>query len=296
MRASGRNGCLVSKELPTYGQMPHRKEAQTGCSRLFVEPLSPTCCLALTRCMPLSDFWTAARQDDGPKMQEIAMQRRSWRKELDAKIETHRRIPTGIGSGAASVDHKLRALVHKIFAETQTLTALHNFLSQVRGFCTDSGTEQSLADVGGCSLQDVLPPWWGSDGLQSEELTDAGSEYVFPQCVIAPGSLHIIRNMCTEVSKRFWDASGSLFLFIVLVLVTTTTVGGTTVIAVLRCIPLQQRCFSIRLTSPAAPATSLPERFDEVSSTTKNGFQGFKRSFAFSITTISAKGFLELVS
>ena len=89
-------------------------------------------------------------------------------------------------------------------------------LQRVRGFCTDCGTEMGVAEVSGCTVEDILPPWMLS--CYDLEIHDAdacldmnsgaaalaegnSSFYVFPEAVISPGTLHICHNMVSEVDQ-----------------------------------------------------------------------------------------------
>ena len=86
---------------------------------------------------------------------------------------------------------------------------LESLLGSVRGFCTDLGTEMSLADVSGIKLESILPAWISDYGLQSEEGANAAlTDFVFPNAVFCPGVLHVCHNMSLEAdsSLTFWKA------------------------------------------------------------------------------------------
>ena len=173
----------------------------------------------------VSLFQEAVSKKDSVAMRDIALQRNACRKMLEECIQLHRLIPSGVGSGAAKVEQKVSALCVKLFTETQSFPNLQRLLQSVVGFCTDSGTELAVADVGGCLLRDVLPEWFhdpllagggadAADGLGCDfdmnigasdaaclgnTQDGAGQEYVFPAAIVSPGNLHICHSMTSEV-------------------------------------------------------------------------------------------------
>ena len=148
---------------------------------------------------------------DGAELQDISRQRYEARRHLKSKICMHRLIPTGIGKGRGKLEQKVKSLVRKLLAETQSLPALHKFLSQIRGFCTDAGTEQGVADVAGCTVSDMLKGVLAEE-LESEDAVHGSDPshhvvHVFENALLSPGSLHIHNNMILELDTKLemWD-------------------------------------------------------------------------------------------
>ena len=170
----------------------------------------------LDKTVPLVQQAFEAEDSDG--LMALAKQRWQCRQVLDRSISIHRLLPGGIGSGAAKLDQKLGSFCFKLFAETQTLAGLQDFLACVRGFCADSGAEMALADVSGVTLQQILPAWMLDPLTQAHAESDdldcnhealgarSDSAYVFPSALICPGALHVCRSMVQDV-----DASLTYF-------------------------------------------------------------------------------------
>ena len=122
----------------------------------------------------------------------------------------HRQIPMMVGSGAGSYDQKLLLIVRKFVAETHRLSLTQHVMANLRGFCTDLGTESS-EQIRGHKLTDVLPDWMQEQQLRSCEDDDmdvrpaAGlssaddQEYLFPNALLSPGLLHTFDNMGKEI-------------------------------------------------------------------------------------------------
>jgi len=113
-----------------------------------------------------------------------------------------------LGSGAASVFHKVKCLVQKIWPEAQSMQLLRDMLSRVRCACVDMGTEFAIPDLQGPDMADLLPSWLGGQtGLEP----DAGdvvqgcrspadtAAHILPNCMVCPGTCHILHNMSQDV-------------------------------------------------------------------------------------------------
>ena len=170
--------------------------------------------LALEKTVPR--IMEAFDRKDSEALQLLAKERHRCRQVLDKGIHLHRLLPGGIGSGAAKVEQKLASLCSKLFCEVQSLDSLRHFLGCIRGFCTESGTEMSLADVSGLKLETILPAWIcdplsadadaGALDLNPEGCVHAhaaSSEFVFPGAVVCPGALHICHGMVSEADNAF---------------------------------------------------------------------------------------------
>ena len=132
---------------------------------------------------------------------------------LRSHLVLHRQVPTAIGSGAASLDHKARLLVHKFLVESPSPRAAADLLSCVRAVCVDLGTEFGLPDITGATVADYLPSWLrrpSSDGMESDVEHDTrpsspdvpdDCEHLMPHALISPGILHIVNNMADSMSQ-----------------------------------------------------------------------------------------------
>lgn len=73
----------------------------------------------------------------------------------------HTQVPISIGTRAATVEHKLRALLHGIFLETHPphTVSVPRMCSQVCSFTTDLGTEAGFSDYYSAKWTDLMPSW-----------------------------------------------------------------------------------------------------------------------------------------
>ena len=158
-------------------------------------------------------FADAVRADNKQEQLDLVQQRHEMGLVLSDCIVMHRQLPMALGSGRSDLMHKLKAILHKFFCETQSPIALQRVLSCVRSMCTDMGTEQGLPDVQGIELSDVLTSSFLEPELQAEEAPElALSEddclkgHVFPQALLCPGILHVCDNMIKEIdsSLSWW--------------------------------------------------------------------------------------------
>ena len=86
-------------------------------------------------------FKDAFMANDYQEMAQIVQERSRASIFIRDSTCVHRLPPMALGSGRTSVEYKLRALCRALHHETQSLGALKEALSLVRGFCTDLGTE-----------------------------------------------------------------------------------------------------------------------------------------------------------
>ncbi|OLQ00123.1 hypothetical protein AK812_SmicGene17261 [Symbiodinium microadriaticum] len=61
------------------------------------------------------------------------------------------------------------------FRSSWTGGSLKTRLNSIHGFCTDAGTEMSIADVAGIKIKDVLPDWMQDPLAESQEASDIES-------------------------------------------------------------------------------------------------------------------------
>ena len=134
---------------------------------------------------------------------------------MEPKITTHRFLPMALGSGSSSLLHKCRRICRKVFAEAQSLHATQHVLDRICCVCTDMGTDMSIPDTIGVTLEQVLPPWMLDDRLALDvDEPDTGTlpqdlrPYIMPLALVSPGILHICHNMLAEVDSKLsgWQA------------------------------------------------------------------------------------------
>ena len=168
------------------------------------------------------DFLAAYKHDDTDAMHDIVANRQECAAALQGCLTWHRMLPMELGQGASSLEHKSRALARAFFAETQSMPALQQTLSQVVSITTDLGTELGLADLAGPRLREILPPWLDDQGLevdvqdnllhQHADGLDMGQdyfqEYFLPRAIAVPGLNHIVENMCADYNSSMegWDS------------------------------------------------------------------------------------------
>ena len=164
-------------------------------------------------CKSVQDFGNACQCDDKDAMLDISQKRHDQGLLLKSKILHHRQVPMALGSGASSLEHKIKCMCRKLFSESQSFPSLTRILSCIRCICTDMGTEMGMPDYQGASLQDVLPSWMKEPELFSEDVPvavqDASQrldEFIFPEALLSPGILHICHNMTKEIdaSLKLW--------------------------------------------------------------------------------------------
>lgn len=159
-------------------------------------------------------FREAKGKDERDVMLSIAAERDAQARLLGKRIVRHSQAPMALGSGATSLEHKLRCLAQKMYYEAQTDRRTSALLSRVRGLCSDMGVEAGVNDVSGVRLRDVLPPWQRSadeGGLQEdggdapeyvqEQAPQHLQQYLLPLSVLSAGLLHIVHNMVNEVDR-----------------------------------------------------------------------------------------------
>lgn len=118
-------------------------------------------CLQSSFAIALSviDFMEAHSQDDTDRLEALALQRHEQGVYLTQALQLHRQVPTALGSGCTSLEHKCKCIVHKCFLETQSEPALIKVMSNIVAMCTDQGTEASISDFAGASASEFLQPW-----------------------------------------------------------------------------------------------------------------------------------------
>ena len=214
----------------TCGQTLARRGTSTGFSACLGRSLSPACAAVsrqprLWKLQPRNSKRCHYQEADLAALQEIAEERHRLGEYLQRHMQLRRQIPIALGSGETSPERKLIAMFRKVYAECQSMQATQIFLSKVRGFCTDLGTESGLADADGCQLADVLPAWFHDSGLEGEATVSAPQlapapnspqamhhGYVFPNSLPSPGLLRVFHNMCADIYRSFAKLTGTCLL------------------------------------------------------------------------------------
>ncbi|CAE7825398.1 SHE10 [Symbiodinium sp. CCMP2456] len=160
-------------------------------------------------------FEAACAIDDKDRMLEIARKRHECGVLVKSTLGLHRQIPMALGSAHTSLEHKVRCMCRKLYAESQSISALRQLLSRVRSMTTDMGTEMSIPDYEAAGLESVLPAFMLEPELLSEEDpllhasadAAASSGHLLPEALLVPGILHVVNNMTKEIdgTLSFWD-------------------------------------------------------------------------------------------
>lgn len=133
---------------------------------------------------------------------------------LEQSINIHTLPPVAMGCGANQTDtpKKLSALMHQIWLECSSMHSFKRFLSSIRCFTTDLGTESHLADAPRISLHQLLPRYCDDQEVVIEDDVggiddDAGGTMQFENSAIFPGVLHIIGNLAKDLcfSLEFFE-------------------------------------------------------------------------------------------
>lgn len=157
-------------------------------------------------CASVDEFERAVQQDDDDLQEHIARERHRCGDLLRSSVVWHRQIPTGLGSGCSTVDHKCKCIVHKFLVETQSVEHLTDVMSRVRAVCVDMGTEMGVADIA-CQSREYLPPWMAEPGLEADcdivplqqTTTTSADSFMMPQALLSPGMAHIFNNLVLDV-------------------------------------------------------------------------------------------------
>ena len=123
---------------------------------------------------------------------------------LAKQVLHHMQAPMGIGSKAASLEVKTRAMIFSAWLERGE-EQMPQWCSSLVSMTTDLGTESGILDFHSWSWRHLMPAWTGlAAGLQA----DTGSAnfvpviaepLFFPRGFTVPGLLHVINNMTLEV-------------------------------------------------------------------------------------------------
>ena len=124
--------------------------------------------------------------------------------QLQQHFSQHKLIPVALGG--TTREHKVRALCHALWAETQSGVAMESCLADVVAITTDQGTEFGIAAAAGGSYRSYLghsetPVHEGGAAAQ-------GPVHVFPRAVESCGLLHVADNMvkAADEALSFWKS------------------------------------------------------------------------------------------
>jgi hypothetical protein len=128
-------------------------------------------------------------------------------------IHVHNLMPAALGSGAESLPHKMRALLHMMHMECESEASLLSLCESVYGVTTDMGTEIGLAETVHDSLQQWFEATCQPRRQYGVELDDGsavyhdgaaalGRHHVFSQALPWPGILHIIDNLTLQLFDK----------------------------------------------------------------------------------------------
>ena len=145
--------------------------------------------------------------------------------QLASSLRMHTCIPVALGSGRATVEDKVAALLQSAALECPDINALGTYLGSFRSWTTDMGIEMSLAMFKCQNWKSLLPCWMRDAGLASDVHEDADDQAapantlpveLMPQALIIPGPLHALHNLAADLHSRlswwdkFWDHLKSL--------------------------------------------------------------------------------------
>ena len=129
----------------------------------------------------------------------------------DHYCSTHLPLST-LGLGAAGEVHKGVNLCHAIVLQTGTADAFHKYRSEVRGYCSDQGTEAAIANMG-CALAAGavdLGDWSAAlKAAREGKLSTYPASFLLPRTLFIPDHLHIVFG-CLEGAVKSIPAWGDL--------------------------------------------------------------------------------------
>ena len=172
-------------------------------------------------------FLTRTRMFDVMQDGDMKAQRLEHSTELMRIMDSHTLPPTALGSGRASVVHKLAASAHSQYLEAGTELALRRNLDAHIALTTDQGTESLVADLPDVDIQKLLPYLAGAAGEDADvnlraldgEPESKGDErlFLFQYCLVVPGLLHILHGATEKLMGVLKEATAYMATFNVLV-------------------------------------------------------------------------------
>ena len=128
-------------------------------------------------------------------------------------FEEHTCVPTGLGSGRASIAHKIHNIVHALGVDLNRWELVQGFCKKVTYLTTDMGVEALLATA---STEDFNEAFWPqicrhaaasplleafADGTQADQATCIKMEKLFEKAAWIPGTLHILHTVSEDITK-----------------------------------------------------------------------------------------------
>ena len=151
----------------------------------------------------VADFQHAWECDDDDEMIRLTQQRDVSSSILSKSVIFHRQIPIALGSGKSGVEYKLKALVQKVFPESQSAGGVSKLFRRIKGVCVDLG-EKTLPDVSGLRVEDVAPTHLRPDFYLHDSTALDGvdtSPFVLPDAMLIAGSCHVLNNAVSAVDS-----------------------------------------------------------------------------------------------
>lgn len=123
--------------------------------------------------------------------------------DFQSKHESRQLPLSTLGLGAAGEIHKGMSLSHSLVLESGSSAGFEKYRYEVKGYCSDQGTEAALADSG-CALSPAcdLSEW----GRALHEAKHSGvalvpGSYLLPMCLFIPDHLHVIFGALENAAK-----------------------------------------------------------------------------------------------
>lgn len=144
-----------------------------------------------------------------PQVLECLRARIACAESLTSQISQHTQAPMGIGSRAASVESKVRALLFGAWLDHGT-EAMQAMLPMVVSLTSDLGTEKAIIEYEARSWRSLMPEWLFAAGIEEDggamNYESMRSGWLFENGFAIAGLLHIVNNMTLEVDKAlsFW--------------------------------------------------------------------------------------------
>ena len=145
-------------------------------------------------------------------LQRAAQSRDRRGRVLLDSIKFHKQLPVALGSGAASVEYKVKCLLQKFWAEAPAASLMRRLLPRLRGCCCGMGTELKIPDYSGAMWDGLLPRWVTQQASLMDDIgaDDDGqvlasshtSEFLLPECLVCAGTCHIFHNLAAEVDTH----------------------------------------------------------------------------------------------
>ena len=154
----------------------------------------------------LFDAEDGASLESMETLQSLVRERVAARKLLAQQLRRHRQMPMALGSSAATLEHKTKALALKFAHEAHSLTSLEQIAGRVYSLTVDMGTEACISEAAG-SICEYLPTWVQVDRLLPDAGLDPGvlhdmPTHAFTNAFLCSGLDHISNNLQSDMDAR----------------------------------------------------------------------------------------------